>query len=81
VTPEPHAARVHEVETVWADGDELWKLVCSCSWECWDQASEDDAYDQWIDHLMDEVRSAARPGNCARVTVEIQSFARDGFAL
>jgi len=71
--PKEHSAaiaQVHEVEVCYADGDELWKLVCSCSWECWDQASEDDAYDCWDVHLVDEVHTVTRPGFRARVTVE-----------
>lgn len=60
----PHHRRMkpmaeHVIETLFDRGEGDWSLVCSCGWECWDQADEFDAGLEWADHCADEARSAA----------------------
>lgn len=58
---EPTAACVlgHEPEAVIFDG-EFWKIICPCSWECWDQEDEEGAWEAYNDHVFDAVNTILR---------------------
>lgn len=49
----------HEPESVVFDG-ETWRIVCACSWECWNVEEEEVAWDAFIDHVLDDVHAALR---------------------
>ena len=60
-TPEQPAASMdrvsalgHAADAVIFDG-EAWKIICSCSWECWDQPTDEHAWELFNDHVYDDV--------------------------
>ncbi len=50
----------HGVEALYGVDDFDWHLVCTCGWECWERETRDSATDEWLGHVAEEAKNAAR---------------------
>ncbi len=56
---DPVAYLGHDPESLIFDG-EAWKIICSCAWECWGIEEEEGAWEEFNDHVFDDVNTALR---------------------